>query len=113
MVSLSTYDRTYPTGGTKSPLLCLYNPLIISTNPDVCWVRNDRWTEILTGTQIKVQQEPLKTALINDPQINSGESNELKKKIIGFVKELILPSREKNLNTPLKVIKDIIKLLII
>ena len=110
MVSLSTYDRTYPTGGSKSPLLCLYNPLIISTNPDVCWIKNDRWTEILTGTQIKVQQEPLKTALINDPQINSGESNELKKKIIGFVKELILPSREKNLNTPLKVIKDIIKL---
>jgi hypothetical protein len=110
MVSLSTYDRTYPTGGVKSPLLCLYNPLIISTNPDVCWIKNDRWVEILTGTQIKVQQEPIKTSLINDPQINSGESNELKRKIIGFIKELILPSREKNLYTPSKVIKDIILL---
>jgi hypothetical protein len=110
MVSLSTYDRTYPTGGSKSPLLCLYNPLIISTNPDVCWIKNDRWTEILTGTQIKVQQEPIRTALINDPQINSGAANELKRKIIDFIEELILPSRKKDLFTPSKVIKKIILL---
>jgi len=109
MVSLSTYDRTYPTGGVKSPLLCLYNPLVISTNPDVCWIKNDRWAEILTGIQIKVQQEPIKTSLINDPQINSAEANNLKRKIVGWVKKLILPGRKKNTFTPYEVLKEIIE----
>jgi hypothetical protein len=88
MIALSTTDRTYPKFSfVGSPLLCLYNSLMISTNPDVCWIKNNEWINIIKGKIIKSEIGVIKTSSSPDPDI-SGNNN-IKTLIAGWIKQLI------------------------
>jgi hypothetical protein len=62
-VAISTNDREYING--KDPLLCLYNSLAISTNPDTCWVNNPNWVDIISGINIEQKQIPIESLEYN------------------------------------------------
>lgn len=88
LIALSTTDRTYPKFSlVGSPLLCLYNPLTLSTNPDVCWIKSDEWINIIKGTIIESKVGTIKTSLAPDPDINGN--NPLKTQIVEWIHQLI------------------------
>jgi hypothetical protein len=87
LIALSTTDRTYPKFSfIGSPLLCLYNPLTLSTNPDVCWIKNDEWINIIKGTIIESKVGIIKTSSAPDPDINGN--NPLKTQIVEWIQQL-------------------------
>lgn len=95
IIALSTTDRTYPKFSfVGSPLLCLYNSLMISTNPDVCWIKNNEWINIIKGQIIKSEIGAIKTSSAPDPDI-SGNNN-IKTLVAGWIKKLINESSDDN-----------------
>jgi hypothetical protein len=88
LLALSTTDRTYPKFSfVGSPLLCLYNQLILSTNPDVCWIKNDEWGNVIKGQIIESKVGAIKISSAPDPDI-SGH-NDIKKLVVGWIKQLL------------------------
>jgi hypothetical protein len=59
LTAISTNSRTYTKSKSeRDPLLCLYNNLMISTNPDVCWIDTKKWMEIAKGAKINLDATP-------------------------------------------------------
>jgi len=88
MIALSTTDRTYPKFSfVGSPLLCLYNQLMISTNPDICWIKNNEWIGIIKGQIIESEVGPIRVSSVPDPDISSN--NPIKTRIVGWIQQLI------------------------
>lgn len=107
LLALSTNDRTYhkEKDDNADPLLCLFNQLMLSTNPDVCWIRNDDWIDVLKGTVIETNLQSVKVSEFQDSDVNSTASNEVKRKIVGWIKKLLTPQKD----TVLTSIADTIK----
>jgi hypothetical protein len=58
LTKLSVKDRKYIDGKNEAALKCLYNVLMTSVNPDVCFIKNEYWVNVIKG--------------INMRQINAG-----------------------------------------
>ena len=58
LTKLSVKDRKYIDGKTEAALKCLYNVLMTSVDPDICFIKNEYWVNIIKG--------------INMRQINAG-----------------------------------------
>jgi hypothetical protein len=84
LVSLSVDDRTYL---SKSPLLCLYNSLVLSTNPDICWVKSENWPNLVSGITIQTNINPVNPTVFSDPDIQNGAA--VRQKLIGWIDYLI------------------------
>ena len=108
LLSLSTNDRTYhkDKDSKAEPLLCLFNQLMLSTNPDVCWIRNDDWINILKNTVVETKLQPIKVAEFQDPDVNSPASNEVKRKIVGWIKKLLTPQKNTVVNDIINTVKS-------
>jgi hypothetical protein len=88
MIALSTTDRTYPKFSfVGSPLLCLYNQLMISTNPDICWIKNNEWIGIIKGQIIESEVGAVRTSSVQDPDLNGN--NDIKIQVAKWIKKLI------------------------
>jgi hypothetical protein len=95
MIALSTTDRTYPKFSfVGSPLLCLYNQLMISTNPDVCWIKNNEWIGIIKGQIIESEVGAVRPSSAPDPDISGN--NDIKIKVANWIKTLINESNSDN-----------------
>lgn len=108
LLALSTNDRTYykEKDGNADPLLCLFNQLMLSTNPDVCWIRNDDWVNVLKGTVIETKLQSIKVSEFQDPDVNSTASNEVKRKIVGWIKKLLTPQKNTVVNDIINTVKS-------
>jgi hypothetical protein len=102
LTAISTDSRIYtkkPTTDSNGktippkpdPLLCLYNRLILSTNPDVCWIRNDDWIEIVKGSKVQITPTPPPTSY-NSEFTKQNYSEEFQKKINGWLNDLFYNS---------------------
>jgi hypothetical protein len=88
---LSVDDRSYV---SKDPLLCLYNSLMLSTNPDVCWIKNNSWSEILSGLIINVTVNPVDPTKFSDPDIQNGAA--VRQKLIKWINYLVTHDEDQN-----------------
>jgi hypothetical protein len=88
---LSVDDRSYV---SKSPLLCLYNSLMLSTNPDVCWINNNSWSEILSGLIINVIVNPVDPTTFSDPDVQNGAA--IRQKLIKWIDYLVTHDEDQN-----------------
>jgi hypothetical protein len=105
LTAISTDSRIYtkkPTTDSNGktippkpdPLLCLYNRLILSTNPDVCWIRNDDWIEIVKGSKVQITPTPPPTSYNSDftKQNYSSGPGSFQEKINGWLNDLFYNS---------------------
>jgi hypothetical protein len=90
LTAISTNSRIYPkkVGSTPKPLLCLYNSLMLSTNPDVCWIKNDEWVNIVKNSKPEIDQTPPSPITYSNRYVNASYSSELKEKIIGWINDI-------------------------
>lgn len=91
LVSLSVDDRLYV---TQLPLLCLYNSLMISTNPDVCWIKNKAWYNIISGVKIEEKVNPVDPTNYSDIDIQNGSS--VRAKLIKWIDYLVTHDENQN-----------------
>lgn len=90
LTGISTKDRTY----TKKPntsseqLLCLYNSLLLSTNPDVCWINNNRWTKVISNTGVDVDTTPVAPIVYSNPLVKEPWSPDLRGRIQGWLNDM-------------------------
>jgi hypothetical protein len=104
LTGISTNDRTYPKKTpSKEQLLCLYNSLVISTNPDVCWVKNDYFASAISNTIPKVNTTPSTSAYTNT-DVNATWSAGLRSKINGWIEKMVAFKRP--IDEVLQDIKD-------
>ena len=83
LTAISTNDRTYykAKNSISDPLLCLYNTLMLSTNPDVCWIKNDKWNEIIGNSGVEVSTTPVAAATYSSPLVTQSWSGGLREDI--------------------------------
>jgi hypothetical protein len=91
LVSLSVDDRSYV---SKNPLLCLYNSLMLSTNPDMCWIRNNSWPEIISGIQVQTNINPVNPTSYSDPDVQNGAA--VRQKLIKWIDYLVTHDETQN-----------------
>lgn len=84
LISLSVDDRTYL---SKSSLLCLYNSLVLSTNPDICWIKNENWPNLVGGISVQTNVNPVNPTSYSDPAIQNGAA--IRQKLIRWIDYLI------------------------
>jgi len=99
LVSLSVDDRSYlskdPTNPTPPPpLLCLYNSLMLSTNPDMCWIKNDSWASIVSGVAIETNITRTDPIDFSDPDIQNGAA--VRQKLIKWIDYLVTHTIDQN-----------------
>jgi hypothetical protein len=95
LVSLSTYDREY-LGNGNDKLLCLFNSYITSVNPDVCLIKNPKWTNILTqSSDIQITVDPIKTQSYSAEGIDVN----FQKQIAGWIKDIIITRKNTSNNS--------------
>jgi hypothetical protein len=93
LTGISTKNKTYTKGdkiGTypSEDLLCLYNSLVISTNPDVCWVQNSKWTSIISNTGVTVDTTPAPPVIYSNPYVKEAWSLDLRNRIQGWLNDM-------------------------
>ena len=87
LVSLSTYDREYLENGNNK-LLCLFNFLISSINPDVCLIKNPKWSTILSqSSDLQINIDPILVNPTSDKDITNIFLSKITNWITKFVKE--------------------------
>jgi hypothetical protein len=98
LTAISTNSRIYSkkpkidpktgksTPPTPDPLLCLYNNLMISTNPDVCWINTEEWIKIAKGAKINLDTTPPPLG-INEPVLASEYTGYLTNKINQWIND--------------------------
>ena len=87
LVSLSTYDREY-LGNGNDKLLCLFNSLISSVNPDVCLIKNPKWSTILAqSSDLQIKVDPISVNPTSDKDITNPFLLKVKNWIANFIKE--------------------------
>jgi hypothetical protein len=101
LTSVSTKSRIYTDILKPSePLLCLYNKLMISTNPDVCWINADEWINIAKGAQIEIDKPPTPLNSSRNPYISADYTPRLRQKIVKWLNTIFyqdLSSRDEPL----------------
>ena len=111
LTAISTDDRTYykKPKSKADPLLCLYNTLMISTNPDVCWVKNDEWDKIVGNSRVNVSATPVAPATYTNQYVQQPWSADLRNKINKLLDDIFnkFPSDKKDLELLLKDIRTI------
>jgi len=90
LTGISTKGRTYTKKPNTSPeqLLCLYNSLLISTNPDVCWIKNDNWTNIISNTGVDVDTTPVAPKFYTNKYVTEPWSKDLRDVIQGLLNDM-------------------------
>jgi hypothetical protein len=90
LTGISTKGRTYTKKTNTSPeqLLCLYNSLLISTNPDVCWVNNSKWTNVISNTGVDVDTTPVAPIVYSNIYVKEPWSNDLRGRIQGWLNDM-------------------------
>jgi hypothetical protein len=90
LTGISTKGRTYTKKPNTSPeqLLCLYNSLLISTNPDVCWIKNDNWTNIISNTGVAVDTTPVAPKFYTNKYVTEPWSKDLRDVIQGLLNDM-------------------------
>jgi hypothetical protein len=101
LTAISTKDRGYLKKESKN-LLCLFNNYMVSVNPDVCLIDNQRWIDILSQKIVLKGGDSLSTDITNDGDVTT----EFKKKISRWVKKLVDGSKNGTLYA--KVIKTVV-----
>lgn len=88
LTAISTNSRTYTKSKSiREPLLCLYNNLMISTNPDVCWIDTKKWIEIAKGAKINLDTTPPPLPIRN-PYLNADYTQYLTDKINQWINQV-------------------------
>lgn len=111
LTAISTNSRFY-TKETKTsdPLLCLYNNLMISTNPDVCWINTDEWIKVVgnatVGTKVITTPPAAVVATYNNRYVNSNYSTDLQNKINQWINDIFYDRASFKTSAP-KVLQDI------
>jgi len=111
LTAISTDSRYYTKKAQSSdPLLCLYNNLIISTNPDVCWIKNNEWTKIASGSNAAIEVITTPPAAVlagyGDSYVNSNYSADLQKKINQWINDVFYNYSSFKTSAP-EVLQDI------
>jgi hypothetical protein len=87
LVSLSTYDREY-LGNGNNELLCLFNFLVSSINPDVCLIKNPKWSTVLSqSSDLQIKIDPISVNPTSDKDITNSFLSKMKNWISKFIKE--------------------------
>ncbi len=104
ITKISVHDREY-LGRGKELLKCLFNPLMTSVDPDVCFIRNPYWVTILKGISFNQKIESVSTSkdLNHFPESN----NPLADTIRGYMADAFQSS---NVDTTIGVRGDKLKL---
>lgn len=75
LTQLSVHDRMY-TKAKGAPLKCLYNAFMTSVNPDVCFIKNNYWIDVMKG--INIVQVNADVNVDISKQYTTDELNQLK-----------------------------------
>jgi hypothetical protein len=87
LTKLSVKDRMY-TEASGSSLKCLYNAFMTSVDPDVCFIKNEYWNNVIKGLSIDINVDALPIvpqgyeAILNNP-----DAKELRRKINNWIIE--------------------------
>ena len=86
LTKLSVKDRKYIDGENEAALKCLYNVLMTSVNPDVCFIKNEYWINVIKGINMKQINAGVNVDI--NPSLTQIEPIELKTKMVDWVKIL-------------------------
>ena len=86
LTKLSVRDRKYIDGVTEPLLKCLYNILMSSVDPDICFIKNEYWVNVIKG--INMRQINAGVNVDVSPVVTNREIVQLKTDMVDWIKIL-------------------------